>query len=221
MTFPVLEEKISCPASGPIPAINGSIKAAVLTKTHAVVQIGVAASGTIIPPKLDEFGLFAGTANRNIKVPLNVFMSSQIGLDATLGGTLDLSASASVRFRNFLNTLDGSQLYRAPLTPGKLPCIKSVFPASASQGELTIVQIKSYIFLPTLTSSVRILEIGPTFKVLGETKVTLDVDVDMKVGFSYTVSNAKLFFPSSYSQKSGGDFTPGDTRASNVSSTIP
>jgi len=59
-TFPVFEENVSCPASGAIPVFDASIKAQAITEAHAVVQIGVAATGTVVPPNLDQFGLFAG-----------------------------------------------------------------------------------------------------------------------------------------------------------------
>ncbi|KAL0576061.1 hypothetical protein V5O48_005919 [Marasmius crinis-equi] len=75
-TFNIFEEKISCPAQGAIPAFDASLKADAIAKAHAVVSVGVAAVGTIIPPKLSEFGVFTG-------------------LDADLVGTLRLAGSAT------------------------------------------------------------------------------------------------------------------------------
>lgn len=56
-----------------------------------------------------------------------------------------------------------------------------------------------------------ILTVGPSFKVDALTTATLDVDVDLQVGLSYNINNAKLFFPPSSQLQSGGDFAPGDT----------
>ncbi|KAK1222410.1 hypothetical protein PQX77_014743 [Marasmius sp. AFHP31] len=75
-TVNIFEEKISCPAQGAIPAFDASLKADAIAKAHAVVSIGVAAVGTIIPPKLSEFGVFSN-------------------LDADLQGTLRLVGSAT------------------------------------------------------------------------------------------------------------------------------
>lgn len=77
-TFPIFEQSIACPANGAIPAFDASLKADVNGKVNAVITLGAAASGTIVPPKLDDFGVFAG-------------------LDADLSATLTLSGSASVR----------------------------------------------------------------------------------------------------------------------------
>src|ERR1700722_1031386 len=63
-----------------------------------------------------------------------------------------------------------------------------------------------------------ILTIGPSFKVNAQTTATLDVDLNLKVGLSYNVNNAQLFFPPSSELQSGGDFAPGDTRAFNETS---
>jgi hypothetical protein len=74
--FPLLDASISCPASGAIPALSASAKADIETKAHAVIDIGAAAAGTIVPPKLSSFGLYAG-------------------LTAELDGKLKLTGSAS------------------------------------------------------------------------------------------------------------------------------
>jgi hypothetical protein len=56
------------------------------------------------------------------------------------------------------------------------------------------------------------LTVGPTFKILGQATATLDIDVDMKVDLSYNVNGAKLFFPPSQNNPSGGTFSPGNGR---------
>lgn len=58
----------------------------------------------------------------------------------------------------------------------------------------------------------RILSIGPTFKIIGQAKANLDINVDMTVDLSYKVDGAKLFFPASKGHPSGGGFKPEDTR---------
>jgi len=52
--FPLFDEKVTCDGK------TLSVKADVDASTNAVVSIGVAASGTVVPPKLSEFALFAG-----------------------------------------------------------------------------------------------------------------------------------------------------------------
>ncbi|RDB30203.1 hypothetical protein Hypma_010439 [Hypsizygus marmoreus] len=71
----LFSQSISCP--GP-PAFSASISSDVTASAHAVISVGVAAVGTIIPPQLTEFGLFAG-------------------LDAALQATLGLRGNAAGR----------------------------------------------------------------------------------------------------------------------------
>ncbi|KAJ7058958.1 hypothetical protein C8F01DRAFT_284946 [Mycena amicta] len=68
----LFSESISCPS----PAVSASVSADIDGKVHAVVSLGMSAVGTIIPPKLTEFGVF-------------------VGLDASLTGTLELKGSAT------------------------------------------------------------------------------------------------------------------------------
>uniref|UniRef100_A0A0W0EY52 DUF7223 domain-containing protein n=1 Tax=Moniliophthora roreri TaxID=221103 RepID=A0A0W0EY52_MONRR len=153
-TFPIFEENISCPATGDLPATNASIKADAATKANAVVSIGIAAAGTIVPPEFSEFGIFAG-------------------LDADLQGTLRLVGSAS---------------------------------GTADSGRITFFEMG----LSGLDFH-GILTLGPSFKIQGQAKATLDIDADLTVDLAYTIDNAKLFFPKSDTQQSGGDFTPTNT----------
>ncbi|KAL0065903.1 hypothetical protein AAF712_007026 [Marasmius tenuissimus] len=76
-TFNIFDLSISCPAQGPIPAFDASLKADAAAKTRANVSIGVVAVGTIIPPNLSELSLFSN-------------------LDADTVGTLRLVGSADV-----------------------------------------------------------------------------------------------------------------------------
>ncbi|KAF5370996.1 hypothetical protein D9615_010020 [Tricholomella constricta] len=148
-SFPIFSKSLAC--AGP-PAFDASIKADVDTNARAVITLGVAAAGTIVPPKLTDFGLFAG-------------------MDASLEGTLNLKGNVA---------------------------------AKADSGQLTFFQAG----IPGLDFP-GVLTIGPTFKILGQATATLDVDVDMEVDLSYTVNGAKLFFPPSPNNPSGGSFSPG------------
>ncbi|ESK93406.1 hypothetical protein Moror_1817 [Moniliophthora roreri MCA 2997] len=140
------------------------------TKANAVVSIGIAAAGTIVPPEFSEFGIFAG-------------------LDADLQGTLRLVGSASV----------STSLSR------NLAIVNSM-KGTADSGRITFFEMG----LPGLDFH-GILTLGPSFKIQGQAKATLDIDADLTVDLAYTVDNAKLFFPKSDTQQSGGDFTPTNT----------
>ncbi|KAI0638754.1 hypothetical protein C8Q77DRAFT_1151788 [Trametes polyzona] len=72
--FPIFDKKIDCPQKGKVPAFSGEAKVDLEGKVDGTVNYGLAAAGSIIPPKLDEFGLF-------------------VGLDATITGTLGLGAT--------------------------------------------------------------------------------------------------------------------------------
>ncbi|KAG7086957.1 hypothetical protein E1B28_002874 [Marasmius oreades] len=56
-----------------------------------------------------------------------------------------------------------------------------------------------------------IFSIGPTFTINAQAVATLDLNVDMTVGFVYNVNKATLFFPDKDNKESGGDFEIGDT----------
>ncbi|KAI0345976.1 hypothetical protein BDW22DRAFT_936994 [Trametopsis cervina] len=75
--FTLLDKKKSCPASGLIPARTVGLHVDVNAKAHADIDYGVVASGSIVPPKVSDFGIFAD-------------------FDAQLSGTVDVDASASV-----------------------------------------------------------------------------------------------------------------------------
>ncbi|KAJ7770742.1 hypothetical protein B0H16DRAFT_1306404 [Mycena metata] len=56
-----------------------------------------------------------------------------------------------------------------------------------------------------------ILTIGPTFSINVQGTGNLDVQADATMVLSYNVQGAKLFFPHSDTQTSGGNFNPGDS----------
>ncbi|KAI0340900.1 hypothetical protein BDW22DRAFT_1333399 [Trametopsis cervina] len=77
--FTLFDQSVSCPASGLTPNLHGEIKVAVDAKAHAVVGYGVVAAGSLVPPHISDFGLFAS-------------------LDGTLNGVLTVNASATASF---------------------------------------------------------------------------------------------------------------------------
>ncbi|KAI8969672.1 hypothetical protein BD414DRAFT_428107 [Trametes punicea] len=77
--FPLFDQKISCPQQGSIPAFSGEAKVDLEGKVNGNVNYGVAASGTIIPPALNDFGLF---------VDLDATITGTLALDTDLTGTI-------------------------------------------------------------------------------------------------------------------------------------
>ncbi|KAF5381809.1 hypothetical protein D9615_005580 [Tricholomella constricta] len=72
--FNLLDQQLSCPP------ITGSIKIDVDAKANAVATIGVAASGTIIPPKVKDFAIITS---------LTADIDGAVTMVATASGTLD------------------------------------------------------------------------------------------------------------------------------------
>ena len=77
--FNIFNQSISCPASGAIPAIDAGVSVDVEAKAQFTVDYGFAAVGSVIPPKLTDFGLFAD-------------------FDGSLDGILNLNANAGATF---------------------------------------------------------------------------------------------------------------------------
>ncbi|TFK26040.1 hypothetical protein FA15DRAFT_589233 [Coprinopsis marcescibilis] len=73
-TFNVLDQEISCPP------ITASLKIDVQAKARALATVGVAAQGTIVPPKVDEFAVTA-TISGNI--------DGSVTLNANVAGSLE------------------------------------------------------------------------------------------------------------------------------------
>nr|VWP02189.1 Nucleosome assembly protein 1 [Ganoderma boninense] len=78
-TVPLFDQSISCPQQGKIPGFSGEAKVSLDAKVTGTVHYGVAATGTVVPPKLDEFGLFVG---------LDMDLLGTLGLDTTLTGSI-------------------------------------------------------------------------------------------------------------------------------------
>ncbi|ESK93403.1 hypothetical protein Moror_1814 [Moniliophthora roreri MCA 2997] len=72
--FNIFRSQIAC---GPV---NADVSADVFADANALVSLGVAAIGTIAPPKIDDFQVVAG---------INADLDGTLSLTANLGGTLD------------------------------------------------------------------------------------------------------------------------------------
>lgn len=95
-TLPLFSQSLSC--AGP-PAFDASIKADATAKAHAVISLGVAAAGTVVPPKLTDFGIFAG-------------------LDAQLDGSLVLKGNIAVSFLFFFASFSTIELFVSAIGKG-------------------------------------------------------------------------------------------------------
>jgi hypothetical protein len=152
--FDVFNANIDCPAVPPGKAFSATLNADAQTKANAILTVGVVATGTIVPPKLDEFSIFAG-------------------MNADFDAALHIAAKAS---------------------------------GEVDSGPVNLFEIG----VPGLDFP-KILSIGPTFKINGQVKANLDVDLDMTVNIAYTVKDAQMVFPPNDKRKSGGDFKPADS----------
>ncbi|KAF4610321.1 hypothetical protein D9613_010283 [Agrocybe pediades] len=146
--FTLIDESVSCPP------LDARLKVDVEANAHASASIGVAVTGTILPPKIDDFAVITS-------------------LSADLQGAMDIAAGIT-------GTADS----------GKIPIV-----------DIGILGL----------SFPGILEIGPSFQINAQAKATLDVDLTMNVGVNYKISNAKLIFPPSSDEASGGSFSIEDT----------
>ncbi|KAI0092173.1 hypothetical protein BDY19DRAFT_584807 [Irpex rosettiformis] len=83
----IVDQSISCPQTGSIPAFNGDFKIAGEAKVDATLDFAVAATGTIIPPKLTGFGLVSELDGR---------------VDGLLTVTASAGASLTIAKKNLL-----------------------------------------------------------------------------------------------------------------------
>ena len=87
--FPVFSQNFSCTGT---PSFSANIKADAIVKAHAEIVLGVAAVGKLVPPKLTEFGLFAGITQ------------------AQIDGILHMKGTVAVWTFSFRNSLSNGQL---------------------------------------------------------------------------------------------------------------
>ncbi|KAI0087808.1 hypothetical protein BDY19DRAFT_1042228 [Irpex rosettiformis] len=103
--FSLLDKTKLCPASGLVPSRKVGLTVDVNAKAHADINYGVVASGSIVPPKVKDFGIFAD-------------------FDAQLGGSVDVDAFASI-------SLDSGKLmiFQAGLPGLDFPGILTIGPS--------------------------------------------------------------------------------------------
>ncbi|KAJ6483572.1 hypothetical protein C8R47DRAFT_981428, partial [Mycena vitilis] len=122
-TFPLLDEKISCPAVGKIPAFEASVTGTVDACIVANVTLAVTAIGTLMPANLTKFGIV-------------------VGMDANLEGTMTLKGSAAYAWLLICvtqATLDSGKVDLFTLgIPGlDFPGILTIGPSFKVQGEVS------------------------------------------------------------------------------------
>ncbi|KAJ7708174.1 hypothetical protein B0H17DRAFT_971719 [Mycena rosella] len=112
-SFPLLDEKLSCPAIGKLPAFDVSVSGDVEMCAVLNVTVALTAVGTLMPANFTKFGLV-------------------VGMDADLEGTLTLSSTATA-------TLDSGKVELTQVgIPGlDFPGILTVGPTFVVQAELT------------------------------------------------------------------------------------
>lgn len=130
----LLNKSASCAASGTSPAFEATIVVDVDAQAHADITFGVVAQGSIVPPKMSSFGLFAD-------------------FDATLDGTLTVEALASVRQTHNSTDMTVLSLIRLPSALERFSFSKSVFLVSISPGGYPPVNpcrspLTPHLFLP-------------------------------------------------------------------------
>ncbi|KAG5646580.1 hypothetical protein DXG03_002883 [Asterophora parasitica] len=108
--YPLFSQSLSC--AGP-PAFDASIRANADVNAHADISLGVAAVGTIVPPKLTQFGAF-------------------VGLDADIRGSINLVGNAAGRADSGKLTL-----YQALLPTLEFPGLLTVGPSFKIFGQAT------------------------------------------------------------------------------------
>ncbi|KAF8206079.1 hypothetical protein K438DRAFT_499039 [Mycena galopus ATCC 62051] len=111
-TFPLFDEKLSCPAVGKIPAFDASVSGSVDACIVANATLAVTAVGTLTPANFTKFGVV-------------------VGLDADLEGTLTLTGSASA-------TVDSGliQLFEVGIPGLNFPGILEIGPTFKVQGQV-------------------------------------------------------------------------------------
>ncbi|PSR71280.1 hypothetical protein PHLCEN_2v12794 [Hermanssonia centrifuga] len=202
--FTVLDQYEECAASGNTPAFEAGIKITVDAKVHVDLKYGVAAQGTLVPPEMTEFGLFAdfdATLNGSLSADalasinlnpgtIKVFEVALSGLDfpgiMTLGPIFQINAEAIVALTGNANmsvdlaySVTGAQLFFPPSTGTS----KGTFAPSNTSLQLSVAPkvnmqggIEAHI-IPTFLFRINALD--------AEANINLDLD-------AYAVSDLDL-----------------------------
>jgi len=116
-TLNVLKENVQCSPN------EASVNIDVGAEVDAQISLSVYASGSIIPPKLDDFGITTGNPHPLSSVVAGLIGST--GINASLSGSLDVVANALVRFPGDLShNPRANNSHREPLSPLPLLCSK-------------------------------------------------------------------------------------------------
>jgi len=89
-TLNVLRENLQCPLA------EASVNIDISAEVDAQISLSVIASGSVIPPKLDKFSIITGNLHPLSNVVAGLI--GNLGIDATLLGSLDVVANALVCF---------------------------------------------------------------------------------------------------------------------------
>ncbi|KDQ51373.1 hypothetical protein JAAARDRAFT_41224 [Jaapia argillacea MUCL 33604] len=79
--LPVFSGSVNCPAVGKIPALAASVNVDLSTRSNASIVYGVVVTGTLVPPQISDFGLYANL-NGDINGVLNVKASATGTIDS-------------------------------------------------------------------------------------------------------------------------------------------
>ena len=90
-TLNVFKENVQCSPN------EVSVNIDVGAEVDAQISLSVYASGSIVPPKFDDFGIITGNHHPLSSVVAGLIGST--GINASLSGSLDIVANASVRFQ--------------------------------------------------------------------------------------------------------------------------
>ncbi|EJF58506.1 hypothetical protein DICSQDRAFT_172861 [Dichomitus squalens LYAD-421 SS1] len=203
---PLFDQSINCPQSGAIPAFSGEVKVDLNGKVDGTVNYGVAASGSVIPPKLDQFGLFVGldttvTGTLNLDATLTgtvgtgqipLFQTGIPGLDfpgiLSIGPTFSVNAEADASLDANLNmdvdldyTISGAQLFFPPSSgpSGAFTPGDSKLQLSVSPDVTANGQVTAHL-IPTLAFGINALD--------GKAKATINLDVDAQAGLDLSLT---------------------------------
>ena len=205
---PLFDKSINCPQSGAFPAFSGEVSVDLNSKVDGTVNYGVAAGGSIIPPKLDEFGLFVGldatvTGTLNLDATLTgtvgtgqipLFTAGIPGLDfpkiLSIGPTFTVNAEADASLDANVNmdvdldyTISGAQLFFPPTgkPSGAFTPGDSKLQLSVSPDVTANGQVTAHL-IPTLAFGINALS--------GKAKATINLDVDAQADLDLSLTGS-------------------------------
>ena len=89
--FNLVNQNISCPP------VSASLKIDVDAKANALATIGVAVTGTLVPPKIDTFALITSELGVSC-LCITIIIFTFLDLNAELDGTIDVQAGVTGTF---------------------------------------------------------------------------------------------------------------------------